>query len=129
MIVESVEVATHVGTPLRRARTFPGVPALVVARALDPFPYGMAPLKILAHPVPPLATERTPVTSLARFTNAVVTAPAVAFKIPESEPIERLEVKRFVELAVVAKKFVVVAAIAFTPPVASTEKRFVPILF
>ncbi len=128
-MVESVELAVHVGTPARSASTFPGVPAVVVARALEPLPYGMTPLTILAHPVPPFATERTPVTSEARFTSAVVTAPAVAFKNPESEPIERFEVERFVELAVVAKKCVVVAATALTPPFASTENKLLPMLF
>lgn len=74
--------------------------------------------------MPPFPTGRMPVTSEVRLTSAVATAPAVAFRNPESEPIERFEVKRFVELAVVEKKEVVVAATAVTPPVASTEKRF-----
>ena len=40
-----------------------------------------------------------------------------------------LEVKRFVELAVVEKKEVVVAALAVMPPVAFIENKFVPTLF
>ena len=38
--------------------------------------------------VPPFGTVRMPVTSLARLTSAVPTAPAVAFKNPESEAME-----------------------------------------
>ncbi len=53
-------------------------------------------------PVPPLVIPSTPVTSDARFTNPVVTAPAVARKTPVREPMERLVVD-----AVTAEKFVV----------------------
>ena len=38
VMVESVEVEVHVGTPPRRARTWPGVPVVVVARAEAPLP-------------------------------------------------------------------------------------------
>ena len=61
------------------------------------------------QPVPPFATERMPVTSLARLTSAVDIAPAVAFRKPESEAMVRLEVKRLVDEAVVEKSVVVVA--------------------
>ena len=105
------------------------MPAVVVAIAPVPFPSRSAFAAKEATPVPPFITGRIPVMSEARFTRAVVTAPAVAFKKPESEPIERFEVKRFVELAVAEKKEVVVAATAFTPPVALTENKFVPTLF
>ena len=37
-----LEVAVHVGTPFRYARTYPAVPAVVVERADEPLPYGMA---------------------------------------------------------------------------------------
>ena len=122
-------VAVHEGTPFKKARVFPAVPAGVVASAEDPFPYGMTPAAIAAQPVPPFPMERIPVMSEARFTRAVVTAPVVALRKPVSEPMERFEVKRFVELAVVEKKEVVVAATAVTPPVAFTENRFTFALF
>jgi hypothetical protein len=54
---ENVVVAVHVGMPLRRARAFPAVPAEVVASAEEPLPYDIAPNRILAHPVPPFATD------------------------------------------------------------------------
>jgi len=62
-------------------------------------------------PVPlfKLATGRLPVTSDARFTRAVATAPAVALRNPESEPSEKFDAKRFVDEAVVAKNLVDVA--------------------
>jgi hypothetical protein len=54
-----VVVAVHVGTPFRRARTWPAVPADVVARAFVPLPYMRAPAWMLDHPVPPFATVRS----------------------------------------------------------------------
>jgi hypothetical protein len=61
----------------------------------------MAPAKIFAHPVPPFATGRMPVTSDARFTRAVVTAPAVAFRKPDTlENVKELETTRLVVDAV-----------------------------
>ena len=60
-------------------------------------------------PVPPFPTPSVPVMSEARFTSAVPTAPAVAFKKPERLAREKLEVKRFVLDAVVEKRDVVVA--------------------
>ena len=53
---EKVVVAVHVGMPLRYARTLPAVPAVVVARALAPLPFGIAPAEMLAQPVPPYGT-------------------------------------------------------------------------
>ena len=38
--------------------------------------------------MPPFAMPRKPVTSDAKFTNELVTAPAVALRIPVSEPIK-----------------------------------------
>ena len=38
-----VVVATHVGTPFRYASTYPAVPAVVVAIAPVPLPYGIEP--------------------------------------------------------------------------------------
>ena len=38
VIVESVVVAVHVGTPFKSAKTCPPVPAVVVARAEEPLP-------------------------------------------------------------------------------------------
>ncbi len=52
---------------------------------------------IAPQPVPPLPTGRTPVISDARLIAAVDTAPAVAFKKPESEPIESEPKKALVE--------------------------------
>ena len=86
----------------------------------------MTPLAMFAHPVPPFATGRTPVISDVRLTRAVATAPAVAFKKPDNEPIEKFDVDRFVELAVVAKRLVVVAAVAVKPPAAFTVNKFEP---
>jgi len=57
---EKVVVDVHVGTPFRRARMFPAVPAEVVERADEPLPYGMAPDWIADQPVPPFATFRVP---------------------------------------------------------------------
>ena len=83
--VEKVVVAAHVGTPFRYASTDPPVPAVVVASAPLPFPYGTAPAATAAHPVPPFGTGRMPVTSLVRLMRAVETTPLAAFKKPESE--------------------------------------------
>ena len=47
--------------------------------------------------------------SVVRLTSAVATAPAVALRKPVREAMERLEVKRLVEEAVVEKRLVVVA--------------------
>ena len=44
-----------------------------------------------------------------RSISAVATAPAVALRKPEKDAMEKLEVNRFVEDAVVEKRFVVVA--------------------
>jgi len=82
---EKVVVAVHVGTPFKRARMFPAVPAVVVERAEEPLPYGITPVAMLAQPVPPFATGRIPVTSLARLTRAVDRAPAVALRKPERD--------------------------------------------
>jgi hypothetical protein len=54
---------------------------------------------MLLQPVPPLATGRIPVTSLARLMRAVATLPAVAFRKPESDPIESEPKKPCVEEA------------------------------
>jgi hypothetical protein len=79
---------------------------------------------ILAHPVPPFDTPKTPVTSLARFTNAVDTTPAVALRKPESEPmVSEFEATRLVDEAVpvtarlVEVAFVVVVFAKMFPPV------------
>lgn len=48
-----LEVAVHVGIPLRYARTYPAVPAVVVASAPVPLPYGIALACIADQPVPP----------------------------------------------------------------------------
>ena len=63
---------------------YPGVPAVVVASAELPLPYGIAPDATFAHPVPPFPTGKTPVMSLARLIAAVESAPAVALIKPES---------------------------------------------
>lgn len=61
--------------------------------------------------VPPLPIPRVPVMSVDRSMRAVETDPAVAFKIPERLPMEKLEVNRLVDEAVVAKDEVVVALV------------------
>src|SRR5262249_34797863 len=81
-----VEVAVHVGTPLRYASPYPGVPAVVVLSAPPPLPKSTAPAATFAHPVPPFATGKIPVTSLARFTSVAETAPATLLRNPENEP-------------------------------------------
>ena len=94
-------VAVQAGTPFTSARTFPAVPAEVVARAEEPLPYGMAPDWMAAQPVPPFETGRTPVTSLARLMRAVATAPAVAFRKPVTfEKVNEFDATRFVVEAV-----------------------------
>ena len=84
---ENVVVAVHVGMPFRYASTEPFVPAVVVAKAPEPLPKGMALAAMFAHPVPPLPTPSVPVTSEARLMRADATAPAVALRKPEKLPI------------------------------------------
>ena len=79
----------------------------VVAIAPVPFPVTRVFAIMLPHPVPPFATCKIPVTSLARLTSPVEIAPAVALKIPESAPIEREPKKPEVDDAYVAEIFVV----------------------
>jgi hypothetical protein len=75
-MVESVVVATQVGTPSKYANTKPGVPAVVVATLPALLPYTSAPDWMEAQPVPPLPTGRIPVTSVVRATDAHVARPA-----------------------------------------------------
>lgn len=126
---ENVVVLVHAGMPFKRARMFPAVPAVVVARALVPLPYGMAPDWIEAQPVPPEETGSVPVTSFARLTSAVPTTPALALRKPEREPSEKFDANKLVEEAVVLKKVVEVAFVRVAPPDASIENRFVSELF
>src|SRR6185503_3664267 len=100
-IVESVVVATHAGMPFTSAKTWPFAPAVVVASAPDPFPYVTAPEATAAHPVPPFPTGNTPVTSDARLTRAVETAPATALRNPVTFPsVNELDTTRFEDEAV-----------------------------
>ena len=69
----------------------------------------MEPDWMAATPVPPFETGRMPETSEARLTSAVATTPAVALRKPVREPMEKFDVKRLVEEAVVEKRLVVVA--------------------
>jgi hypothetical protein len=82
------EVATQVGIPPKSARTWPFVPAEVVATAPLPFPRSTVFASSAAQPVPPFAVGRMPVTSEARFTSPVETAPAVARRMPVRFAIE-----------------------------------------
>ena len=93
MLVSVVD-ATQVGVPLESERTYPLVPAVVVESALPPLPYGMAPEAMDAQPLPPFATGRMPVTSDVRLMRAVATAPAVAFRKPDSDAMVREGVVR-----------------------------------
>lgn len=77
------------------------------------------PLEIL-RPVPP--TKRPPLI-------VVVALPVTARNVVVALVALNVVVKRSVELAVVAKKEVVVAATATTPPAELTEKRLLPELF
>ncbi len=61
--------------------------SVVAVKAPVPFPTSR-PVRLVA-PVPPLPTGNVLVTSVERSTSAVVTAPAVALRKPESEPIVR----------------------------------------
>ena len=75
--------------------------------------------------VPPLASPSVPVTSVAKFTNAVDTTPAVALRKPErplmvSEPTCAAWAKRLVEEAVVAKLFDEVALASVVLPVTAS---------
>ena len=121
------EVATQVGIPLKSARTWPLVPAEVVLIAPEPFPKSTVFAWRLAQPVPPEVVGRMPVTSEARSTRPVETAPAVARRMPvrfaiesvfdtlsaevEANPLtERFEVvafeeTRFVVVPVVTERF------------------------
>ena len=83
---EKVVVATQLGTPETSASTCPLVPCDVVAKRDDPFPRRSVFACIDAQPVPPFETGRSPVTSAARSTSYVDTAPAVALRNPESVP-------------------------------------------
>ena len=127
-IVESVVDAVHVGIPLRYARMYPAVPVVVVESAPVPLPYGIALAAMLAHPVPPFAIGRIPVTSLARSTSAVVTAPATAFKNPVTlEKVNELDATRAeVEAVPVTPRLVLVALTSVvapvTPSVPATER-------
>ena len=105
--------AVQVGTPLRRARTLPAVPALVVARAPAPLPYSSAPVVKLAQPVPPPVTARMPpIEDWVRQFPPTAKQPAVMLKPFEAvvEPVFEIE-KR----VVVAKLLVVEAMVKTTP--------------
>jgi hypothetical protein len=121
-----VVVATHVGTPFKNASIWPALPCVVVAKLPDPFPYKSDPACTAAQPVPPFATCKMPVTSVARFTSAVDTVPAVALSIPVRLPSEKFEAKRLVDEAVVAKLVVVVAFVVVERTIVPFDtKRFV----
>ncbi len=96
---EKVVVAVQVGTPETSARTWPLVPAEVVATAPVPFPYKSAPDWSAAQPVPPFATPSTPEMSDVSETSEVAIEPAVAFRMPESDPILRDPKNPFVDEA------------------------------
>jgi len=109
-----------VGMPLRYASTCPAVAGEVVASEPEPLPYRIAPAATAAQPVPPLPTGKTPVTSLARLTNAEVTTPETAFKMPLHEPnVTEFETTRFVVLATpVTATLELLASLSRQPPVA-----------
>jgi hypothetical protein len=87
---EKVVVEVHVGTPPTRASTCPFVPALVVAILEVPLPKRTVFACRFAQPVPPFATaSMEEPTSFTKSIVAVVTAPAVALRKPDKEPIER----------------------------------------
>src|SRR5580700_7864827 len=78
----------------------------------------MAPAARLLHPVPPFATGRMPVTSEARLTSEVATAPAVARKRPVRLPmVSAVEATTADELAVPeTERFVEVALASVVLP-------------
>lgn len=73
----------------------------------DEPPYKSWPTGAVVVPVPPFAIPKVPVMSLARFTSEVETAPAVAFRNPESEPMLREPKNAFVDDAYEAETRVV----------------------
>ena len=83
--VPAVVVEVQVGTPETSARTWPFVPAEVVASLFVPFPRRTVLAVMFPHPVPPFAMARIPETSEARLTSAVESTPAVALRKPVSE--------------------------------------------
>ncbi len=105
------EVATQVGTPLKSASTCPFVPGDVVETAPEPFPKSTVFAWSDAHPVPPEVVGRMPVTSEARFTRPVETAPAVARRMPLRFAIESVFETRSAEVEAnpVTERFEVVA--------------------
>jgi hypothetical protein len=70
-----------------------------------------------AQPVPPFTAERTPDTSVARFTAPVDIIPAVARTTPERAPTLRLPVRNVVEVALVVVAFVNTAVDALVAPI------------
>ena len=107
---ENVVVAVHVGTPFARARTWPLVPAVVVASAPAPFPRTMLFAWMSPQPVPPFVTPSIPVMSLVRSMREVATTPAVAFRKPvRFASVNEFDAIRSVVLAVVAVMAVVEA--------------------
>jgi hypothetical protein len=105
------EVATQVGMPLKSARTWPLVPGEVVEIAPEPLPKRTVFAWSDAHPVPPFAVGRTPVTSAARLMSEVPTTPAVALRNPWSAPMESVfeTLSAEVEAKVETVRFEVVA--------------------
>jgi len=110
-IVASVVVACQVGTPFTKARTWPLVPWVVVARRLVPLPKRRVFAWMFAHPVPPLMMPRIPETSEARLMRPVEMAPAVALRTPVKEPTEREPKNAWVDEAYVEEMLVVVALV------------------
>ena len=139
------EVATQVGIPLKSARTWPLVPAEVVLIAPEPFPKSTVFAWSDAQPVPPEVVGRMPVTSEARSTRPVETAPAVARRMPvrfaiesvfdtlsaevEANPLtERFEVvafeeTRFVVVPVVTERFEIEEELFTTIPIVEVGVR------
>ena len=79
-IVESVVVATQVGTPAMSAKTWPLVPADVVESAPEPLPKRMVLAVSVLQPVPPNEAESVEVAD---------TTPLIAWRLPVIVPMLR----------------------------------------
>ena len=104
VMVARVVVACQVGTPLTRARTWPSVPAEVVASLWVPLPKTTALAWILPQPVPPTLTakveeaDQTPERMVATPVNAEESIPVPPWEA-ETVPVRDANVRHVVPIA------------------------------
>ena len=120
----NVVVDVQAGTPPRRAKTCPAVPAEVVATAEEPFPYTRVPAWMADQPVPPEATFKVP---------ARVMVPEVVTGPPEVvKPVEPPEMLTEVTVPLVAPTQTLLTEKqppAKSIPRANVEVALVPVTF